>query len=68
MSTDSTTLMVLLILLTVAFLAVWFTICRWKYHRDVSPSKESPHGYLMAEFWTEAGPRIRRLAAIETNG
>ena len=68
MTADSTTLLLFICLFTVAFMAVWFLLCRWMYHRDVSPSKENPQGYILAEFWTEAGPRIRRLRPIQVNG
>jgi len=41
---------------------------RWKYQRDVLPSKKYPQGRMVAEFWTELGPRYRKLCEIRTNG
>ena len=35
----------------------FFWVMKWKYNRDIDPSKKHPHGKLVAEFWTEAGPR-----------
>ena len=41
---------------------------RWKYQRDVLPSRKHPQGRMVAEFWTELGPRYRDLCEIQTNG
>jgi len=41
---------------------------RYKYQRDVMPSKKYPQGRMVAEFWTELGPRYRKLCEIQTNG
>lgn len=41
---------------------------RWKYQRDLAPTKEYPHGKLVVEIWTPAGPRIRHVLPILPNG
>ncbi len=41
---------------------------RWKYGHDLAPSKEWPHGKMIAEFWTTAGPRYRQVMGILPNG
>jgi len=43
-------------------------ILRWKYQRDVSPSKSHPHGRILAEFLPEAGSRHRVLVDVMANG
>ncbi len=56
------------VLALIAGTLITFWVLRWKYNRDISPSKDRPQGRLLAEFWREDGRRYTRLCDIAVNG
>lgn len=55
-------------LIGIGILGIWAFFMRWKYERDIRPSKKYPNGQLVCEYWPETGYRYKRLLPIENNG
>ena len=55
-------------LIAAIVVTVTLMVLRWYYARELQPSKKHPNGMMVAEFWTEAGPRIHELCEIQPNG
>lgn len=56
------------ILFVITFFSCLFWVLRYKYHRDIQPSKKFPQGRMIAEFWQETGQRPKKLVPIKANG
>jgi hypothetical protein len=55
-------------LIAAIVITVTIMVLRWYYAKQLEPSKDHPNGRIVAEFWTEAGPRIHELCDIQPNG
>ena len=55
-------------LIAAVVVTVTLMVLRWYYAQQVAPGKDHPNGRIVAEFWTEAGPRIHELCDIQPNG
>jgi hypothetical protein len=56
------------ILIALTFFLGFFWVLRWRYMRDILPSKKYPQGRMLAEFWQETGQRPKVLVPIKANG
>jgi hypothetical protein len=55
-------------LIAAIVVVVTLMVLRWYYAKQLAPSKQHPNGMIVAEFWTEAGPRVHELCEIQANG
>ena len=55
-------------LIAAVIVTVTLMVLRWYYAKQMAPSKAHPNGRIVAEFWTEAGPRIHEACDIQANG
>ncbi len=52
----------------VAFVLGIMVFLRWKYERDLAPSKDFPNGRMVCEFWKENGDRYKETCKILDSG
>lgn len=56
------------IFIAISVILGWLWYMKWKYSRDLKPSKKFPQGRMICEFWQETGTRRRELRGISENG